>query len=70
MVAYRCDRCGEYYENYDNIHDERGGGTVNSMEFRYSFKNGQNIGCKIYDLCPGCMYKLLAFMGDENKDGK
>ena len=70
MIAYRCDRCNGYYEVYDNIHDERGGGTVNSMKFQWSPKNGQVFGRKIYDLCPDCMHKLLDFMGGTIKDAK
>lgn len=70
MIAYRCDRCNGYYENYNDIHDERGGGTVNSMRFQFVPKDGQAYGRKIYDLCPDCMYKLLDFMGGAIKDAE
>lgn len=50
MLAKKCDRCKEFYENYtDGFNSIRTGETF----FDFSFKS-----ISIYDLCPKCKAEL------------
>lgn len=50
MLAKKCDRCKEFYENYtDGFNSIRTGETF----FDFSFKSATT-----YDLCPNCKAEL------------
>lgn len=73
MIAYKCDRCGKYYEEYKkDIYDlperfvddrfKRKDDYVDGIII-CSNKNGQCDGMsKHIDLCPECMEKLISFL--------
>lgn len=63
MIAFKCDRCGSFYDDYEGIHDYRAGGTTNGVNFVRLGHFGQSISeRKKYELCPNCMRKLLDFI--------
>ena len=78
MIAYKCDRCGKYYEEYKKdlynlperfIDDglKRKGDYVDGIII-CSNKNGQFDGMsKHIDLCPECMEELMAFLDGKYK---
>ena len=78
MIAYKCDRCGKYYEEYKKdlynlperfIDDglKRKGDYVDGIIIS-SNKNGQCGGVsKHIDLCPECMEELMAFLDEKYK---
>lgn len=78
MIAYKCDRCGKYYEEYKkDLYDlperfiddglKRKGDYVDGIII-CSNKNGQCDGMsKHIDLCPECMEELMAFLDGKYK---
>lgn len=78
MIAYKCDRCGKYYEEYKkDLYDlserfiddglKRKGDYVDGIIIS-SNKNGQCGGVsKHIDLCPECMEELMAFLDGKYK---
>lgn len=57
--AKKCDRCGSYYEHYDNI-----AGGAETIQFR----RRNNFLIASVDMCPTCMGKLWTWMGGEELD--
>lgn len=67
MIAKKCDRCGRFYEHYEEhkwFDDER---ACNGVILAVSRRTG--IGFPMlpvqdaaYDLCPECMEKLMGFL--------
>lgn len=78
MIAYKCDRCGKYYEEYEkDLYDlperhiddglKRKSDYVDGIII-CSNKNGQCGGIsKNIDLCPECMEELIAFLDGKYK---
>ena len=78
MIAYKCDRCGKYYEEYKkDLYDlperhiddglKRKGDYVDGIII-CSNKNGQCGGMsKHIDLCPECMEELMDFLDGKYK---
>lgn len=65
MLARKCDRCGRLYEAKCIKIDDGG---VNSIETRDTDEKGAYWSRKKYDLCPGCLKGLKAWieMGKED----
>lgn len=57
--AYKCDRCGKLYENYDGIRVVENGNGYNIMIL------AKGVNTYTYDLCPGCMQKLVDFIKED-----
>ena len=74
MRACKCDRCGEYYDEYKkdindlperliNPDEIRRGDFVNSIIFEgYAVNTGIRCVSGRIDLCPDCMEKLISFL--------
>lgn len=71
MVAFRCDRCKEYYIPYEGLNErDVTGGDSNCAAFSKRFDSLILSGIKLserkqYDLCPNCMEKLIKFMEND-----
>lgn len=63
MVAKKCDRCGTYYDEYHKLINSN---KVNSIRL-INRGVGVDSTFKIYDLCPKCMDKFLAWFDMEEK---
>jgi len=73
MLAMMCDRCGKLYEPYYKDNKNIKQGKTNGIHFGMTNVAGLNINrykLDIFDLCPECMDKLLAFMFDEREGDK
>ena len=74
MRAYKCDRCGEYYDEYKIDTDDLPETLIDPIEKRRGdYVNGLMLqGCnsnmgirgnsRHIDLCPECMEKLISFL--------
>lgn len=71
MVAYRCDRCKEYYIPYEGLNIwGTTGDMVDAMAFSKRLNSHLTGGIefsdrKRYDLCPNCMEKIIIFMKND-----
>lgn len=65
MLARKCDRCGALYEFYEDYPE--GGNQVGFMKVNKNDAMRFNTSY-IYDLCPGCMEKLVKFMKGDNAE--
>lgn len=64
-TARKCDRCGNYYDLND-FHPYLKDGKTYKLAQIYIFTNNR-LNAVIYDLCPECMEKLMAFLDDSDR---
>ena len=57
MTAFKCDRCGYFYEPY-NYYGSQNDSKANSIET----KSGMGSTVKHYDICPSCMEAFEEFL--------
>ncbi len=67
MNARKCDRCGQFYDLYDGRKVFSGRGYANGLMLINEASNGDYDRQKLYDLCPGCMEELMAFIKNRDK---
>lgn len=60
MEAYKCDCCGDLYEDYHDVNLK--GHPVNRVVLDEVFTNGGLHSVVSYDLCPNCMRKILTML--------
>lgn len=62
--AYKCDRCGSYYDFYGDSKDDASdfaGKTIyiNSIGANYKSRTDQHCDIKFVDVCPSCKESFL-----------
>ncbi len=60
MQAKKCDRCGEFYEIYNNINNPRKCNGVQLLNILESYDT--KIGQRAFELCPKCMEGLMRWL--------
>ena len=73
MTAYKCDRCGIFYDKYGNIPNQNRAFQPNSFRFIFNVKGDTVHSGNIIDLCPGCVTMLNDWLNglkqtEEEKD--
>lgn len=68
MLAKKCDRCGELYENYNGKFEKvpDRANTV-SLLSRYADEKSAKV-VKVYDLCPRCMEDAVKYLTDPDSE--
>lgn len=63
MKAYKCDRCGAYFEATTKVNDFK---IAEGFPCECSIHDAGNFSAaKVYDLCEDCKKSFKAFMGKE-----
>ena len=65
--AYKCDRCGAFYEFYGE-NKENHGNTVQSF-YKNEDGNGRSYNADKYDLCPDCMESFKRWLDPHDCEG-
>lgn len=67
--AMKCDRCGKLYESYSGAKEFRKSGLANALALKDYLNASDFYSRGEYDLCPGCMTKLIDFLSGGETDG-
>lgn len=57
MIAFKCDRCGVYYDKHGLSHSDNTEYAVNGRFITLTDQYHRNV-----DLCPECYEKFISFM--------
>ena len=67
MLAKKCDRCGNLYENYKKSY-KGAVKNINGIDLVEIDIRGGRICSNTYDLCPACMESLMLFIADPDAE--
>lgn len=62
--AKKCDRCGSYYDSYN---DKSNAKKINGIMLINIDSNNRYFSHGPYDLCPACSDELMKWFGKENE---